>query len=94
MPEIGLVVNGANGTMRVDEDKVELKLNVGGSFSWHRHDLGDDVPFFLGGTDYVREDELFVRSIMDGSGAEPSFQTATKVEQIIDRVKKMNDGSG
>jgi predicted dehydrogenase len=93
MPEIGLVVNGSKGTMKVDEDKVELKLNDGASSLWHKHDLGDNVPFFIGGTDYLREDECFLRSVRDGSRAEPSFQTASKVEQAIDRVKNMNGGS-
>ena len=86
LPYIGLLVKGSNGTMKVDEDKVELKTDDGSSFLWHKHDLGDDVSFFIGSTDYRREDELFIRSILEGSHAEPSFQTASKVEEIIDQV--------
>lgn len=93
MPEIGLVVNGSKGSMKVDEDKVELKLNDGVPSLWHKHDLGDSVSFFIGGTDYMREDECFVRSVRDGSRAEPGFQTAARVEQAIDRAKKLNGGS-
>jgi len=93
LPEIGLLVKGSNGTMKVDEDKVELKLDDGSSFLWHKHDLGDDVSFFIGGTEYLREDELFIGSILNGSNAEPSFQTACKVEEIIDQVKRMKEKS-
>ena len=87
-PYIGLLVKGSNGMMKVDEDKVELQTDDGSSFLWHKHDLGDDVPFFIGGTEYWREDELFIRSILEGSHAEPSFQTSSKVEEIIDQVDK------
>jgi len=93
MPEIGVIVKGAGGTMKVDEDKVELILGQNAPVLWHRHDLGDNVPFFIGGTDYVREDEFFVRSIFNGSLPEPSFSTASKVEEIIEQVKRMSDAS-
>lgn len=87
LPEIGLIIKGPKGTMRVNEDKVELKLNSGGSFLWYKHDLGDNVFFFLGGAEYSREDEFFINSILGNSNAEPSFETASKVEEVIDQVK-------
>lgn len=93
MPEIGLIVRGSSGTMKVDEDKVEVNLGKDAPFLWHKHDLGDNVPFFIGGTDYVREDEFFIRSVLNGSPAEPSFSTASKVEEIIEHVKRMSDDS-
>ncbi|MBN2099412.1 MAG: Gfo/Idh/MocA family oxidoreductase [Dehalococcoidia bacterium] len=91
MPEIGLKVTGSKGNMKVDEDKVQLNLDNGNSYLWHKHDLGDDVPFFIGGTDYVREDELFLRSVSAGTCAEPSFQTASEVERVIAHVKKASN---
>ena len=93
MPEIGLIVKGSGGTMKVDEDKVELILGNDAPSFWHKHDLGDNVPFFIGGTDYVREDESFIRSVLEGSPAEPSFSTASRVEEIIEQVKRMSDAS-
>ena len=93
MPELGLIVEGANGTLKVDEDKVQLSLGKGQSKTWHKHDLSDEVPFFIGGTDYVREDYSFVRSIADGAGVEPSFETASQVEKLIDDVKKIGKGA-
>jgi hypothetical protein len=51
------------------------------------------VPFFIGGTDYVREDGSFIRSVLEGSPAEPSFSTASRVEEIIEQVKRMSSAS-
>ncbi len=88
LPEIGLVINGSKGTMRVNDDKVELKLIGGRSSLWHRHDLGDNVGFFLGRSDYFREDEAFLEAITNGCGINPSFQTASKVDKIISQVEE------
>ena len=88
LPYIGLLVKGSNGTMKVDEDRVELQKDDGSSFLWHKHDLGDDVPFFIGGTEYWREDDLFIRSILEGSHAEPSFRKASEVDEIIEQVNQ------
>jgi predicted dehydrogenase len=93
MPEIGVIVKGSAGTMKVDEDKVEVSLGKDAPLLWHRHDLSDDVPFFIGGTDYVREDGSFIRSVLEGSPAEPSFSTASRVEEIIEQVKRMSSAS-
>ena len=90
MPEIGLAVEGAKGTLKVDEDKVQLSLASGQSNIWYKHDLSDGVPFFIGGTEYVREDYAFVRSIADGRIVEPSFETASEVERLIDEVKRIS----
>jgi predicted dehydrogenase len=88
MPEIGLTIVGAKGTLKVDEDKVQLSLDSGQRKTWYKHDLSDEVPFFIGGTEYVREDHAFVRSIADGGSVEPSFETASEVERLIDEVKR------
>lgn len=88
LPEVGLIVKGSRGVMSVNDDRLELKLNSGGSRFWHRHDLNDNVSFFLGGADYFREDETFVRAILEGRNAEPSFRTALKVDRVIDQAEK------
>jgi predicted dehydrogenase len=91
MPEVGLSISGSKGTVEVNDDKLELKLNKGKSFTWYRHNLGDNVPFWLGGPEYFREDECFVKSIAKGTTPEPSFHTASKVDQIIDQIKQRAD---
>lgn len=87
MPEVGLSINGSKGTLRVSDDKLDLRLNEGESFTWYRHDLGDNVDFWLGESEYFREDQHFIRSILDGRDAEPDFRAASKVDHIIDRVR-------
>jgi len=91
MPEVGLKIVGSSGTIEVDDDKLNLKLENGESFTWHRHDLGDNVAFMLGAPEYFREDEHFISSILQGHAAEPSFHTALKVDQLIDRIKDKAD---
>ena len=87
MPEIGLSIKGSKGIIDVNDDKLHLKLNDGGTFTWYRHDLNDKVDFWLGAPEYFREDEHFIKSILEGCNAEPSFCTASKVDQVIDQVR-------
>ncbi len=91
MPEFEVVVQGPKGALRVNEDRVELSL-AGRVSTWHRHDLGDAVPFFIGGSEYVREDCAFVQSILEGGVAEPGFDAASQVERITDAMKGMGGG--
>ena len=77
--------------MNVNDDKVDLKLNNGKSFTWYRHDLNDNVSFMLGAPEYFREDEYFVKSVLEGRNAEPGFCTASKVDYIIDQVTDRAD---
>jgi len=87
LPEFGLLIKGSKGIIRVNEDKVELKLDNGKSSTWYRHDLNDNVDFLLGAPEFSREDQYFVKSVLEGCNAEPSFYTASKVDYIIDQVK-------
>ena len=87
LPEFGLLIKGSKGIMRVNDDKLELKLNDGKSFTWYRHDLNDNVFFWLGAPEYFREDEYFIKSVLEDRNVEPSFYTASKVDYIIDQVR-------
>ena len=87
LPEFGLLIKGSKGIIRVNDDRAELKLDDGKSSIWYRHDLNDNVDFLLGAPEYFREDNCFVKSVLDGRNAETSFYTASKVDYIIDQVK-------
>ena len=87
LPEVGLLIRGSKGIMRANDDKVDLKLNDGKSFTWYRHDLNDNVFFWLGASEYFREDKYFVKSVLERRSAEPSFSTASKVDYIVDQVR-------
>jgi len=93
MPHFGLEIRGDKGTISVDDDTVELKLD-GKSKKWYRHDLDDTVNFLLGAPEYYREDEYFVNSVLTGNKTEPSFLTASKVDYIINQVQKKADVNG
>jgi len=86
LPEFGLLIIGSKGTVKVNGDKVELELD-GGKSRWHRHDLDDNVSFLLGEPEYYREDDCFIKSVLEGGNPEPNFYTASKVDYIIDQVK-------
>jgi predicted dehydrogenase len=87
MPEIGLSITGSEGILRVNDDRVDLKLNNGETSTWYRHDLGDNVAFWLGEAEYFREDQHFINSVLEGRVAQPDFCTAAKVESVIDQVR-------
>jgi len=87
MPEVGFTVEGSKGVMRVNDDELELRLNDGERFRWFRHDLKDSVGFWLGAPEYYREDECFIKSLIDGKNVEPNFFSSVKVDLVIDEVK-------
>jgi predicted dehydrogenase len=87
MPEVGLLVKGSKGTMKVNDDSIALEMVNGTSSIWYRHDLDDGVGFLLGAPEYYREDEYFIRSALSPSKTEPSFCTSSKVDWLIDQVK-------
>jgi len=93
LPFFGLEISGDKGTIKVDDDKVELRLD-GKSKKWYRHDLDDNVNFLLGAPEYYREDEYFVNSVLTGNKTEPRFLTASKVDYIINQVQKKADENG
>ena len=87
LPEVELLIRGSKGVMRVNDDKVDLKPDDGKPSTWYRHDLDDNVFFWLGAPEYFREDKYFVKSVLDGRNVEPSFITASKVDYVIDQVR-------
>lgn len=87
LPEMGLMIKGSIGIMFVNQDYVQVTLSNGESRSWYKHDLNDNVPFFIGGSEYQRQDELLVRSVRDNLKVEPSFHTASLVQKLIDQAK-------
>jgi len=85
LPEIGMTVVGSEGTLRVNEDRLEI-VN-GGRRRWHRHDLHDsEVPFLLGEPEYVRENVAFVNAVMEGQPTGADFNAGRRVERVIDQI--------
>jgi predicted dehydrogenase len=88
MPEVVVSVKGSKGVLEVNDDKVSLNLNNGDKSTWYRHNLNDNVDFWLGGPEYCREDMYFIKSIVNNSLAEPSFEAASKVDLLIETLHK------
>jgi predicted dehydrogenase len=86
MPEVALSISGSKGKLQVSDDEVTLEPTGRQVSRWYRHDLNDNVPFWLGLPEYYREDIHFRKSVTGGSEPEPDFSSAAKVDKIIDDV--------
>jgi len=93
MPEVVLSILGSKGTIEANDDRVSLR-NSNGEVFWHRPDLNDTVPFWLGGTEFYRESASFVDSVQKNLVAEPSFETAAKVDFLIDSIQRRAERLG
>jgi predicted dehydrogenase len=88
MPEFGCLIECPKGKIDVNDDRLFLALREGDRKIWYRHDLEDNVRFWLGETEYYREDLEFVNSLLENKMCEPNFETASKVDYLIDQVRK------
>jgi len=91
LPDMCLVLSGDRGTLTVNEDNVQVSAN-GKINVWYKHDLNDYVPFFIGGSEYQREDELFIRAIQLGNKVQPDFRAAAKVNRLVDTAIQIARG--
>lgn len=88
MPEFGLAVTGSNGVLSVDDSSLKLEMNNAKQRCWYRQDLDDSVKFSLGDSEYFREDETFFRSLIHEGNVESNFQTALKVDSLLEEVRR------
>jgi predicted dehydrogenase len=87
MPEFGLSIQGTNGKVTVSDDEVRLETNHEPPKNLYRQDLNDNVGFFLGGSEYYREDEHFVKSVLSGTIPKSDFKSAMNVDYLLDQVR-------
>ena len=73
--------------MMVDDSELNLALNNAEPIRWYRQDLNDNVFFLLGEPEYFRETEYFIKSIVNNENPEPNFQTAMKVDSLLEEVR-------
>ena len=88
MPNFSLTITGSRGLLTVNDYNIVLQTSEGKQSIWYKPDLNDNVAFLLGEPEYYREDEHFIKSILNNTHADPNFKTASKVDYIIDKVKK------
>ncbi|MFA5628914.1 MAG: Gfo/Idh/MocA family oxidoreductase [Dehalococcoidales bacterium] len=87
LPEFGLIISGEKGSISVNSDRINLDFNCGESKLLYRHDLSDNVPFLLGAPEYYRENKHFISAIIANKKAFPDFNTAAKIDYLIEQVK-------
>jgi predicted dehydrogenase len=87
MPEFGLAIQGNKGAIKVDDNELIFALNGDQPKAWYRQNLDDHIPFFLGESEYFRENHAFIKSILFNDKSEPNFKTATKVDYLLEQVK-------
>jgi predicted dehydrogenase len=88
LPEFGCSVECSKGKLEVNDDRLRLTFGDGSQKIWYRHDLHDNVRFWLGETEYYRENQEFVNSLLENRTCEPNFDTALKVDYIIEQVRQ------
>jgi predicted dehydrogenase len=88
MPEFGCSVACSKGQLNVNDDQLRLNFGDGAQKIWYRHDLQDNVRFWLGETEYYRENQEFVNSLLENRAREPNFDSALKVDYVIDQVRQ------
>jgi predicted dehydrogenase len=88
MPEFGLVIHGEKGSLKANDDEVRLELNGNPPTRWYRHDMNDNVGYFLGGSEYWREDKHFVDSILTGQTAKSDFKSTLSVDLLLEQVRE------
>jgi len=94
MPEFGCFIECDQGKIDVNDDRLYLTLRDGSKKVWYKHDLKDNVPFWLGETEYYRENQEFVNSLLENRECNPNFDTALKVDYVIDQIRKRMVKSG
>jgi predicted dehydrogenase len=87
MPEFGFVIRGTEGTTKVDDNELVFALDNAQPKTWYRQDLDDHVTFLLGESEYFRENDHFIKSIIFNDKSESNFQTATKVDYLLEQVR-------
>ena len=89
LPEFGLSIRGSKGVITVNSDFVKLERIGMENTTLYRQNLNDRVPFLLGASEYYREDEHFLNSVLQDGSAVPDFSTASKVDLLIDQVEHL-----
>lgn len=89
VPTMAVHVQGAGGTLDVNDDRVALFLTdsaPGMSAGWHewrKPDLYRGVPFDIGGANYTAQAMQFVGAVRGEAKVESDVQSALQVQRII-----------
>jgi predicted dehydrogenase len=93
MPEFGLSIDCTQGKIEVNDDRIILTPRTGAQRKWYRHDLSDNVFFSMGEAEYFRENQHFVNSALSNRQCESAFDSASKVDFLIEQVRNKSASS-
>ena len=95
LPEICIEIQGADGTLKVSDDYVQVSADRGvkgvidaGKRTFQKPSFKTNVEFLLGEPEFTVEDRSFLNAVAEKRQAEPSFQDAVKVNEFIDRIRE------
>ncbi len=88
MPEFGIKIQGSSGSVYANDDEVKLTLPNVETKTWYRHDLNDNVGFYLGGSEYYRENQNFLQAVESGLPVKSSFESAAQVDFLLEQVRR------
>ncbi|MBI5711347.1 MAG: Gfo/Idh/MocA family oxidoreductase [Candidatus Eisenbacteria bacterium] len=98
--EIDIEVQGENGNLRVNDDAVKLYLDdAAGGFAagwtqWKKPDLFEGVTIDIGGPQYTKQDEDFVRAVTRRGGVDSDVESAWKVQRLVDAIYRSAERGG
>lgn len=92
MPEINVIISGSNGTMRINQDFIQIDLNESTlefdklNFRIYKQELESEIPFDVGGPDYSLEDLYFVDCIKNNKKSFNDVFQASKTQSVIEAM--------
>ena len=85
-------VHGQNGTLEVNDDHVRLFIDearapyAAGWTVWRKPDLFEGVSLDVGGPEYTRQDEEFLRAAATKGRVASDVDSAVRVQQVIEAI--------
>ena len=92
IPEITFLITGSNGTLKVNQDYIDLKLNKpAGSIKStcqkiYKQSLEHGVQFDVGGPDYTQEDFHIINSVCNNEKPLVDVFEASKTQSVIQAI--------
>lgn len=99
LPETSLEIQGTNGILKVSDDIIRMELDSdvkgvveAGKHTFQKPAFDTSVEFLLGEPEFTLEDKSFLYAVERKESIEPDFRTASKVNQLIDRIHEEATG--
>ena len=92
MLETKIIINAENGCLEINDDTIKLFLSKGSknyNEGWtiiKKPQIESGVSIDLGGSQYTRQDELFINSIIDQRPISNDVKNAYNIQKIIDGI--------